>query len=95
MNDFSFSNPEAIARKGEDIYVRKYKAVHEPKDNDKFLAINVDTEEAFLGDSLEEALNKAREKYPNSLFHFIRIGSPGVFSISSNHSNLVLDGWFN
>ena len=44
----------------------------------KIVAIDVETGEYFLGDTVIEAGKKGREKYPKKVFHFIRVGFPAV-----------------
>lgn len=73
---------EQITKKGEEIYRAKYKEQYEKDHKGQFLAIDIDSEEAFLGNSLEEAGSNAREKYSNKLFYFVKIGFPGIYSFS-------------
>jgi len=40
-------------------------------------------DEFFMGDTLEEALGKAKKQFPEKIFHSIKIASPGVFTSSS------------
>jgi len=42
------------------------------------VAIEPDTGDYFLGQSVIEAIEKGRERYPDSVFHVIRIGYPVV-----------------
>ena len=88
----SLSNPQAIAEAGEKIYREKYQARFEEEHLGKFVAINVLTEEAYLGDLPEEAFQKAREAAPKGLLHLIRIGSPGAFRVSYS-SNAASSDW--
>ncbi|MEK7398727.1 MAG: hypothetical protein AAB116_17480 [Candidatus Poribacteria bacterium] len=46
----------------------------------KVAAIEPDTGEWFLGKDALEAFNKARSKYPQSIFYFIKIGYPSIYS---------------
>lgn len=77
-------NPEEIAKKGEEIYQKKFKEKYEPSFNGKFLAIEIDSGEEFIGNTSVEALEKAREKYPQKLFYLKKIGSP-VAEVMSSH----------
>ena len=88
----SLSNPQAIAEAGEKIYREKYQARFEEEHLGKFVAINVLTEEAYLGDLPEEAFQKARKAAPKGLFHLMRIGSPGAFRVSYS-SNAASSDW--
>ncbi|UCE05645.1 MAG: hypothetical protein JSW07_18925 [bacterium] len=44
------------------------------------MAIDVESEDIFIGDSILEAGSNARQKYPDKIFHFIRVGYPAVYS---------------
>ncbi len=87
------SNPGVIAETGERIYDEKYRAEYEAKHGGKFVAVNVHTGGATLGDTPEEALRRAKETDPSGIFHLIRVGSPGAFRVSyAQHGS---NDWFN
>lgn len=71
-------NPKRLTAKGKEIYNEKLKDVLEPKHNGEIVAIEVESEDYFLGDSVAEAAEKAKRKYPDRLFHFIKVGHPAV-----------------
>lgn len=77
-------NIEEIAKKGSVIY-EKVKKNHEPQHNGKFLAVDVDTEDIFTGDSTSDVLQLARAKYPGKVFYVVKIG----FSAAEILSNLT------
>lgn len=77
-------DPEEIAKKGEEIYQRKFREKYEPDFNGKFLAIEIEFEEGFLGDTSAEALEKAKEKYPQKIFYIKKIGFPAAEVVSSH-----------
>ena len=64
---------QKIAAKGAKIY-EKIKNKYEPQKNGKFLAINVDNEDIFMADNSSEAVEKARQKYPDKVFYVVKIG---------------------
>ena len=64
---------EKIAKQGQEIY-DKIKVNYLPKDRGKFLAIDIDSEDVFLGVSSSEALESARKKYPDKVFFVVKIG---------------------
>ncbi len=68
---------DEIVEKGQRIY-EKIKDKLEPEHKGEIVAIEVDTGDYFLGQSVIEAIEKGREKYPDSVFHVIRIGYPVV-----------------
>jgi len=63
-----------LGEEGERIYYEKLKPILEPKYQGKIVAIEVDSEDYFIGDSVIEVLQKARAVYPDKLFHFMKIG---------------------
>ncbi len=82
-SNLSLSNPQAIAETGERIYQDKYRGELEKSHAGRFVPIDVLTEQAYVADLPEEALERARSASPTGLFHLIRIGSPGAFRMSS------------
>jgi len=76
-----FSNPNAIAAAGEEIY-RPLRAELEVSQHGKFIAISIESRKHFIGDSPEAVLENAKIAEPHGIFHLIRIGYPGAFRIS-------------
>jgi len=66
---------EEFTRRGKAVY-EKLRGELEPKYKGKFIAIDPETGDYFLGDTMVEADRKGREKYPDKLFFFARIGYP-------------------
>ncbi len=71
---------ESVLAKGKEIYL-KIKDQLEPNHNGKIVAIDVDSGEYFIGDTLIEANDKAREKYLNKQLYFARIGTDVAMAI--------------
>jgi len=67
-------NVRQLSEQGERIYQEKLKRLLEPKYKGKVIAIEVESGDYFMGDSVTEALTKARKVYPDKLFHFMRVG---------------------
>ena len=88
----SLSNPQAFADRGESIYREKYKEGYEDLHGGRFVAIDVATEEAYIGASPVEALNKGRKADPTGLFHLIKVGSAGAFRV--RHTSDAANHWF-
>lgn len=72
---------EAFAEKAMAIYNRKYRKHLEAKERGKVVAIEVESGEVFIGRTVLEAAMKARKKFPDRLFYFIRVGYPAVHSL--------------
>ena len=68
-----------LGEEGERIYRERLKTLLEPEFNGKIVAIEVDSGDYFIGDTVVEAGLKAKDKYPNKIFQFIRIGYPAVY----------------
>ena len=71
-----------LEKKGQEIYESKLKEPLEKKHFGKYVAIDIESEDYFVADTLDDVLLKAKKKYPNKIFHSIKIGSAGVFKTS-------------
>ncbi len=76
-------NPAAFTRQAEAIYDRKYRAKYEARYHGQIVAIDVDSEEAFVGATELAALKKARRKYPDHIFYFLRVGYKAALRVAS------------
>lgn len=88
MNDIDSAfipqmGPQEIAEKGEKIYKEELKKKLEPEHNGDFVAIEVGSGKYFLGKTAEEATNQAKLKFPQGIFHLIKVGFPSAFSLGS------------
>ena len=81
-----------IAQRAEDIYENNHKSKMEKSHFGKFIVIDVISENHYLGNTSGEALQLARNKSPNGVFHLIKVGSPGVVKTNywgRNESNVA------
>jgi hypothetical protein len=76
--DIQHVNVNTLAVKGEDIYATRLKALLEPAHQGKIVAIEIESGDYFLGDTVVEAGQKAKERYPDRVFYFIRVGYSAV-----------------
>ncbi len=76
-------NTAEIARIGEQIYQNELREKLEDKYLGKFVAIEVETKDYFLGDTQIAALSSARKKYPAKVFYLVKVGFPAVVTMSS------------
>lgn len=67
-----------LSEEGEEIYKRLKKQL-EPKYKGKIMAIEIDSGDYFIGDTVSDADKKAKQKYPDKIFHFVKIGYPIVY----------------
>lgn len=66
-------NTQEVLKKGHEIYENK-KAELEPENNGKYITIEVDSGDYFIGNTREEAVSAARIKYPKVILYVRRIG---------------------
>jgi len=64
---------QKIAEEGAKIYAQ-VKVNYDPKEKGKFLAIDIESKKAYLGNTSAEALELARSKHPNNIFYVVKIG---------------------
>jgi hypothetical protein len=84
----NMSNPKEIAETGEKIYSEKYRTDFELRYQGKYVAIEVKTGDAYVGDTSSDALQEARIKSPNGIFHLIKVGASGAFRMSYTNANV-------
>ncbi len=65
---------DEFVRRAEEIYATRLRAVLEPEHVDEFVVIEPDSGDYFLGKTLNEATQAARQSYPNRLTHAMRVG---------------------
>ncbi len=63
-----------FARKAEEVYALRLRAVLEPEHIGEFVAIEPESGDYFLGKTLSEAIGAARHTYPDRLAHAMRVG---------------------
>jgi hypothetical protein len=85
----TFKTPKQVVEAGEKIYAERYKAQYEADQLGKYVAIDVETAKAYVGETAAEALDTARKDAPLGTFHLMKIGSAGAFRESySLNANL-------
>jgi hypothetical protein len=65
---------DRFARRAEEIYATRLRGILEPQHTDEFVAIEPESGDYFLGNSLSEAIRAARQSHPDRLAHAMRIG---------------------
>lgn len=74
-------NASEVGRRGHAIYVRDLQDKLEAEHRDRYVAINVDTGQYALGDSVRGVLAEAHERWPGDTFYLVWIGHPAVVRI--------------
>jgi hypothetical protein len=88
-----FANLQDIAQAGQKIYDEKYRSECERNHAGQFVAIDVNTERAFIAPGPEEAVEAAQAAEPEAVLHLIRVGARGAFKVSYA-ANAGTDGVF-
>lgn len=83
---------QEIVKAGERIYEQKFKASYEAKFPDQYLVIDIDTEEAVIGEYAEDAVITASKRFGSHRQHLIRIGSSSAVQLGFFVPNAGL-GW--
>ena len=76
------ANIQMIAEEGAKIY-ESIKVQYEPAQNGKFLAIDIESRDAFTGDTSSEAVELARKAHPNKVFYVVKIGFSAAETLAS------------
>lgn len=78
---------QKIAEAGAKIY-ETIKSQYEPDKNGKFLAIDTDSKDVFIGNTSSEAVELARKVHPNKVFYVVKIGFSAAETLASLASNI-------
>jgi hypothetical protein len=72
---------EKIVTEGTEIY-QAIKNKYEPKENGKFLAIDISSRDAYLSETSAQAVMNAKKDHPNNIFYVVKVGSDAAETIS-------------
>lgn len=72
---------KSIIDRAKQMYANRLQTDLESQHMDRFVAIEPESGEYFLGDTFDEAVKSARTKYPSRLSHTIWIGHRAAFHI--------------
>jgi hypothetical protein len=70
-----------VIERAKRIYADQLKTVLESQHMNRFVAIEPESGDYFLGDTFDEAVKSARAKHPSRLSHTLRIGHRAAFHI--------------
>jgi hypothetical protein len=73
------SETKSVIERAKQIYANQLRAELESRHKDRFVAIEPESGDYFLGDTFDEAVKAARTEYPSRLSHTIRIGHRAAF----------------
>jgi hypothetical protein len=72
---------KSVIERAKQIYADQLQTDLESQHMDRFVAIEPESGDYFLGDTFDAAVKSARAKYPSRLSHTIRIGHRAAFHI--------------
>ncbi len=72
---------ERIAEQAKRLYEQKYRSQLEAGHRGEFVCIEPESEEYFLGATLDEAVNKAVDVHPDRLTYTLRVGHAAALHI--------------
>jgi hypothetical protein len=75
------ADTKAVIERAKQIYAEQLQAVLESQHRNRFVAIEPESGDYFLGDTFDEAVQSARAKHPSRLSHTIRIGHRAAFHL--------------
>lgn len=67
---------QAVADKAREIYEAQFREEFEKNHHGKYLCIEPQSGSYFLGETFDQAVNAAIDKFPDRLTHTLRIGHP-------------------
>jgi len=73
----------AVAEKAKRIYEERLRAELEPKHRDKFVAIEPDSGDCFVGSTYGESVMAARNAHPKRISFVIRIGHEAAIHLGA------------
>jgi hypothetical protein len=72
---------KSVISRAKQLYADRLQKDLESQQIDRFVSIEPDSGEYFLGDTFDQAVESARTKYPSRPLHTIRIGHRAAFHI--------------
>ena len=75
------TDARSVIERAKRIYADELQAALESQHRNRFVAIEPESGDYFLGDTFDEAVKATRAKHPTRLSHTIRIGHRAAFHI--------------
>jgi len=77
------SASRAVANKAKQIYAEKLRERLESSDHGRFVCIEPESGDFFLGDTFDDAVNQAIDAHPDRLTHTLRVGHGAAFHMGA------------
>ena len=74
---------QSVAERAKRIYDERLRATLEAERPGQFVAIEPDSGDYFLADTLDAAVRAARTQHPTRLSHVVRVGHPAALHMGS------------
>lgn len=71
----------AVIRRAKRIYVERLQATMESQHQGRFVAIEPESGDYFLGDTFDDAVRAAGVRHPDRLSHTVRVGHRAAFYV--------------
>ena len=71
----------AVIERAKRIYAERLQGALEPQHRGRFVAIEPESGDYFLGDTFDEAVKAARVRHPDRLSHTVRVGHRAAFHV--------------
>ena len=75
------ADTRSVIERAKRLYAERLQAVLEPHHRGRFVAIEPESGDHFLADTLDEAVRAARTRHPARLSHTVRIGHPAALHL--------------
>jgi len=75
-----------LVRKGKELYERRLKKLLEPEHKGEYIAIEPESGDYYLGQTMSEAYEKAAAAYPDKKFYLARVGHRAAVSFKHRTS---------
>ncbi len=79
----AFEEISQVAAKGEEIYRQRYQKAFERLYPNQFVAIDVLSQQAFIGEYPDVAIGKAFDEVAQPHIHLVKIGCDSAYSMGS------------
>mgnify|MGYP001582151439 CR=1 FL=1 len=85
--------PEKLAQKGIRLY-DKIRSKLEKKYYGQYVAIDTESGKYFIGQTQEDVIKKTTGETSTGLYYFVKIGSPGVVTLSRHQQSPTYGSFF-
>lgn len=74
---------QRVADRAKQLYEVKYRQALEKSDFGAFVCIEPESEDYFIGETLDDAVNKAIDTHPDRLTHTLRVGHAAALHLGA------------